>query len=81
MPLYIRNRKNGDRIQLLGTNGSKKVKNIMIDHKIPAKNRTLWPILVDSCGKILWVPGLKKSGFDKKVSDEYDIVLKLNYID
>lgn len=60
--LIIRSRKNGDRIELLGTEGSKKLKDIFIDQKIPRNERELTPI-VEQDGKILWVPGIKRSSY------------------
>ncbi|MED4533432.1 tRNA lysidine(34) synthetase TilS [Metabacillus fastidiosus] len=64
-PLTIRSRKQGDKIKLKGMNGTKKVKDIFIDEKIPLHNRDIWPILEDGDGNILWVPGLKKSVFEE----------------
>ena len=40
------------------------------------EDRNLWPIVVDSDGVIVWVPGLKKSKFDKQKDENYDIILK-----
>jgi len=58
--LKIRSRRNGDRIEPLGLNGSKKVKDLFIDYKIPKDEREMQPIL--ECGnKILWIPGIKRS--------------------
>ena len=51
---------------LKGTNGHKKVKDIFIDMKIPMKERELWPIVVDSNDQVVWIPGLKKSKFNKQ---------------
>ena len=76
LPLIVRSRKFGDRIKVKGLNGSKKVKDIFIDKKIASEKRENWPIVVDSKGEVVWIPGLKKSKFDKKKNDEYDIVLK-----
>lgn len=59
-PLIIRTRENGDRMTVKGMNGSKKVKSIFIDEKIPIIKRDEWPIIADCFGQILWVPGLKK---------------------
>ena len=56
--------------------GRKKVKDIFIDKKIPIRDRDLWPIVVDSLGKIVFIPGLKKSKFDKTNSEFYDIILR-----
>lgn len=76
LPLTVRTRKMGDKISLKGMNGSKKVKDIFIDSKVSVDERDLWPVVEDSLGRIIWVPGLKKSKFDKKKSEKYDIILK-----
>ncbi len=76
LPLIIRTRKFGDRMSVKGLNGTKKVKDIFIDCKIDSKKRELWPIVVDSAGKIIWLPGLKKSKFNKTKSENYDIIMK-----
>lgn len=76
LPLYVRNRKNGDRIEIKGLNGSKKVSDIFINEKIKMSERDLWPVVLDSNETIVWIPGLKKSKLDKKNTEEYDIVLK-----
>ena len=76
LPLYVRNKKDGDKIEVKGLNGSKKVSDIFIDKKIKTSDRHLWPIVLDSNNTIVWIPGLKKSKLDKKNSEEYDIILK-----
>jgi bifunctional protein TilS/HprT len=76
LPLIVRTRKIGDRMMVKGLDGSKKVKDIFIDKKIKMDKRDAWPIVVDSRGKIVWIPGIKKSAYDKKKVDSYDIVLK-----
>ena len=78
LPLYVRNRKNGDKIEVKGMLGSKKVNNIFTDDKISMKDRNLWPIVCDAKDNIVWIPGLKKSKFDKEKDEEYDIILKYN---
>ncbi|MFG6150756.1 tRNA lysidine(34) synthetase TilS [Halobacillus sp. B23F22_1] len=60
LPLIVRNRKPGDRMILRGMNGSKKVKDIFIDQKIPAQLRDTWPLVTDQDGQVLWLVGLKK---------------------
>ncbi|MBU5214790.1 tRNA lysidine(34) synthetase TilS [Heyndrickxia oleronia] len=64
LPLVIRNKKAGDRMKVKGLNGSKKVKDIFIDEKIPREKRDEWPIVVDQQGDVLWIPKLKKSSYD-----------------
>ncbi|QGQ43946.1 tRNA lysidine(34) synthetase TilS [Metabacillus sediminilitoris] len=77
-PLIVRTRKQGDKINLKGMNGRKKVKDIFIDEKIPLHNRNSWPIVEDGNGNILWIPGLKKSSFEAEYTDENEYVV-LNY--
>lgn len=76
LPLIVRTRKIGDKMMVKGLNGTKKVKDIFIDKKIPINVRDTWPIVVDSKGNVVWIPGIKKSRFDKKKTDSYDIILK-----
>jgi tRNA(Ile)-lysidine synthase len=75
-PLYFRNRREGDKIRVKGMNGHKKIKDIFIDEKIKADDRDLWPILIDNSGEILWLPGLKKTKYDKSKKETYDIIIK-----
>ncbi len=76
LPLYVRNKKEGDKIEVKGLNGSKKISDIFIDKKIKTSDRHLWPVVLDSSDTVVWIPGLKKSKLDKKNSEEYDIILK-----
>ena len=76
LPLYIRNKKDGDYIELLGLNKKKKIKEIFIECKIPIRKRNNYPVLIDSKNNILWLPNLKKSKFNKKINEKYDIILK-----
>lgn len=41
-------------------NGTKKIKSIFIDEKVPLKIRDSYPLVCDDEGNILWVPGVKK---------------------
>ena len=76
LPLYVRNKKNGDKIKIKNLNGTKKLKDIFIDCKIDSKKRNTYPIVVDSNDTIIWIPGIKKSIFDKEINEKYDIILK-----
>lgn len=75
-PLHVRNRKDGDKMEIKGLNGTKKINDIFINSKIVMEERNKWPIVVDSKGTIVWLPGLKKSKFDKTKYEKYDIILK-----
>ena len=76
LPLFIRNRKNGDKISVKGMEGTKKINEIFINEKINVNERKEWPILVDSNDIIVWIPGLKKSKLDKSKEEKYDIILE-----
>lgn len=58
--ILVRNRKDGDKMIPLGMNGSKKVKDIFINMKIPKEDRNNVPILCFD-DKIAWIIGLKVS--------------------
>lgn len=75
LPLIVRTRRFGDKMAVKG-NGTKKIKEIFIDKKVKLSDRDLWPVVVDSKGVVVWLPGLKKSKYDKKKSESYDIILK-----
>ncbi|MFC0014553.1 MULTISPECIES: tRNA lysidine(34) synthetase TilS [Allobacillus] len=79
-PLHIRTRKPGDRIRILGLAGSKKVKDIFIDKKIPANDRDSWPIVVNGDGEILWLPLLARSELGT-LSDQVTsyVVIRVNH--
>ena len=76
LPLFIRNRNDGDRIEVKNMNGSKKVNDIFIDNKLPKDKRNNYPIVVDSNDKIVFIPGIKKSNLDIPIDKEYDIIIK-----
>lgn len=70
--IIIRHRQNGDKIIPLGMTGKKKIKDIFIDMKIPADERSLIPI-VELGNDIAWIVGLK-------VSERYKITKDSNKI-
>ena len=60
IPFTVRNRRHGDRFQPYGMQGTKKIKDFLIDAKVPRYERDRIPILV--CGdEILWVVGYTTS--------------------
>lgn len=75
LPLYLRNKKDGDFIEVKGLNGKKKIKDIFIDSKMPKDKRESYPLLVDSNNNILWIPNIKKSKYNVKKNEFYDIIL------
>ncbi|BCB01938.1 tRNA lysidine(34) synthetase TilS [Bacillus sp. KH172YL63] len=76
LPLYIRTREKGDRLEVKGLKGSKKLKTLFIDNKIPVHLREGWPVVVDADNHILWVPGLRKSIYDLEEGQENSLVLQ-----
>ncbi|USG65931.1 tRNA lysidine(34) synthetase TilS [Brevibacillus ruminantium] len=59
-PLFVRSRKSGDRMTLWGTAGSKKLKDLLIDAKVPQRWRDKMPI-VTAGDQVVWVPGIRRS--------------------
>lgn len=60
-PLSVRGLQQGDRIRPFGMNHRKKVKEILIDRKIPVEERWGRPVVCDEKGEILWIPGVIRS--------------------
>lgn len=56
-PLTWRGRSEGDRYQPLGSPGSAKLSDLLINRKIPAERREALPVVLAGSA-ILWVPGL-----------------------
>lgn len=76
MPIHVRCKKDGDKIEVKNMIGTKKVSDIFIDSKISRNKRVEYPIVTDHTGKVLWIPGIKKSKFDIEKNEVYDIILK-----
>lgn len=76
LPLYVRTRKNGDKLEIKKMRGTKKINDVFINEKISIEERNLWPIVLDAKENIVWLPGLRKTKFDKDKNEEYDIVLR-----
>lgn len=58
--LVVRNRRDGDRIALFGLPGTKKLKELLIDLKVPKEWRDRLPVVATD-NRILWVPGIRRS--------------------
>jgi tRNA(Ile)-lysidine synthase len=78
LPLKMRNFRPGDRFQPLGVQGSQKVKEFFIDHKIPAFERPNIPLLV-SVEDIAWIVGYRID--DRfKITDRTQRILKVQVV-
>ncbi|NOU98305.1 tRNA lysidine(34) synthetase TilS [Paenibacillus sp. LMG 31456] len=73
-PIEVRSRRDGDRMSLFGLNGSKKVKDIFIDAKIPPSLRAKVPIITDGQGRIIWLSGVRRSSLST-VTDSTKLIL------
>ncbi|WP_174615356.1 tRNA lysidine(34) synthetase TilS [Virgibacillus ihumii] len=76
LPLHIRTRRDGDRMYWRGLQGSKKLKDIFIDAKVPLPERDTWPVIVDDNGAVLWLVGLKK-GIPARQLENNDTYIQL----
>jgi tRNA(Ile)-lysidine synthetase-like protein len=56
--LVVRPRVRGERVRALGHSRTKKLKNLMIDHRIPTSRRAIWPVVATPDGQYVWSPGL-----------------------
>jgi tRNA(Ile)-lysidine synthase len=61
LPLSVRPLRAGDRVRPFGHKTDRKVKEILIDRKIPRDERWGRPVVCDSRGEILWIPGVVRS--------------------
>jgi tRNA(Ile)-lysidine synthase len=55
--VVVRSRRPGDRVQPLGAPGRRRLKDILIDHHVPRRERDRLPLLVVA-GRVAWVPGV-----------------------
>ncbi|WP_193708446.1 tRNA lysidine(34) synthetase TilS [Alkalibaculum sporogenes] len=75
--IYLRSRVEGDKIEPVGLTGTKKIKDILIDKKIPANKRWKIPIIsVDN--KVVWIVGYHKSR-KFTISNDTKKVLMISY--
>ena len=56
--LVIRPRLRGERALVIGQRRTIKLKNLMIDHRIPSSRRATWPLVTTPDGRYIWSPGL-----------------------
>ena len=71
--ISVRTRRAGDKIMPKGLNGTKKVKDIFIDRKIPAKQRDSVPLVCDERG-IIWIAGVQQDSYYILNKDSKNII-------
>lgn len=76
LPLIIRPKRDGEKIEVKNLFGSKKISDIFVTEKIDQEKRSSWPIVTDSKNNVLWIPGIKKSKYCKQKDENYDIILR-----
>lgn len=79
LPLQVRFRQTGDAMSWKGLNGSRKLKDIFIDEKIPLKERDNWPIITDDSDEIIWLVGIKKGKKAIEQQDKRTLFVQLRY--
>ena len=78
LPLVVRTVRPGDRIQLLGMEGTKKIKSVFIDEKIPLRQRKRIPLLLDQ-DAVIWIAGLRLSE-RVKITETTRQILKVEFV-
>ncbi len=80
-PLYVFLRWPGAKFKPLGMEGTKKLKDFLIDEKVPLDERDEIPLVTEKNGEILWVVG-KRVAHPYRVTEETSkvIVLKASYL-
>ena len=58
--LFVRTRKEGDKIYLSKYGTRKKLKELLIEKKIPRKVRNFYPIIVNDKNEIVWIPFIRQ---------------------
>lgn len=70
--IVVRNRRPGDRFTPLGMKGSKKLKQVMIDEKLPSHLRAAVPLIACADG-IIWLPGYR-------IADRYRVAPSTRHV-
>ena len=79
LPLTLRQRRDGDRFHPFGMQGRKKLKDLLIDAKLPRQERDRVPVLVNG-DEIIWVVGYRTSE-PFKIRTETKRRLYLSYLE
>jgi tRNA(Ile)-lysidine synthase len=77
LPLFVRNRRPGDRFRPLGMGGAgKKLQDFLVDRKVRRDLRDALPLVVDGADRIVWIVG-QSVGEDFRVTDPSQGVILL----
>jgi tRNA(Ile)-lysidine synthase len=69
-PLTIRGWCVGDRMRPYGMTGTRLLSDLLGEAGIPRDEREFWPVVLDADERILWVPGVRRSGHMPAVAGE-----------
>lgn len=72
-PLVVRTPRPGDRLRPLGMEGTKRVRDLLMEARVPRWERARWPLLVDGRG-IAWVVGVKVSDDHRVMPDAIEVL-------
>lgn len=67
----------GDRMRPLGMSGTRKLSDLLIDHKVPRRMRTAMPVVRDG-ERIVWLAGVRMSE-DYRVTGETECAVRLTW--
>jgi len=59
LPLHVRAAGVGLRIKPFGMSGTRKVRDVLAEARIPRYQRGNWPVVLDAIGQVLWLPGVR----------------------
>ncbi len=68
LPLIVRSRQPGDRLRPRGFKGSRKVQDILVELKVPATERNVYPLFFTPSGELLAVPGYRTAALPGDVA-------------
>jgi tRNA(Ile)-lysidine synthase len=77
-PLILRSSQPGDRLRPWGMQGTRKLKDLLIDLKVPLRQRRRIPLLAKG-DRILWIPGIRRSS-EAPVRSETKRVLEVTVL-
>ncbi|MHB9145271.1 MAG: tRNA lysidine(34) synthetase TilS [Symbiobacteriia bacterium] len=77
--LLVRTRRPGDRFRPLGAPGTKRLKDFLMEQRVPREDRDRIPLVCAADGHLVWVGGLRPAE-DARVSEATRLVLHLRIV-
>ncbi len=74
-PLQLREWEPGDRIRMRG--GTRKLKKLFLEYRIPREDRMRSPVLVDRSGRVIWVSGVAVAEWARAEPAKADLVIEI----